>query len=41
LYITSALCEIPAVERANHPLDGALFRVSGLAKGIVEPMFAG
>jgi L-arabinonolactonase len=41
MYITSALCEIPQAERDNHPLDGALFRVKGLAKGLPEPKFLG
>jgi sugar lactone lactonase YvrE len=41
LYITSALCEIPKLERHNFPLAGALFCVKGLAQGIVEPKYSG
>jgi sugar lactone lactonase YvrE len=41
LYITSALMEIPQEERPNRPLDGGLFVIKGLAKGIAEPKFAG
>jgi sugar lactone lactonase YvrE len=41
LYITSALYEIPREERYRFPLDGNLFCIKGLAKGIPEPMFAG
>lgn len=41
LYITSALYEIPKEERNRFPLDGGLFCIKGLAKGIVETKFAG
>ena len=41
LYITSALYEIPREERHKYPLDGNLFCIKGLAKGLPEPMFAG
>ena len=41
LYITSARVEIPPAERERHPLAGCLFRVSGLARGLPEPAFAG
>jgi len=41
LYITSALYEFPKEERHRYPLDGNLFRIKGIAKGISEPKFAG
>jgi sugar lactone lactonase YvrE len=41
LYITSAQEEIPISERVNYPLAGNLFRIRGVGKGLVEPMFAG
>ena len=41
LYITSALYEIPKEERHRYSLDGSLFCIKGLAKGIQEPMFMG
>jgi len=41
LYITSALYEFPKEERHRYPLDGGLFCIKGLAKGIEVSMFAG
>jgi len=41
LYFTSALIEIPKEERYKYPLDGNLFCIKGLAKGIAEPKFEG
>ena len=41
LYITSALYEIPKEERQRFPMDGGLFCIKSLAKGIKEPMFMG
>jgi len=40
-YITSALVEIPAAERESYPLDGRLYRICGLGRGLPEPLFAG
>ena len=40
LYVTSALCEIPADERHLAPLAGGLFRVRGAGRGLPEPKFA-
>ncbi len=41
LYITSALYDIPREERHRYPLDGGLFVIKGLAKGLPEALFAG
>jgi sugar lactone lactonase YvrE len=41
LYITSALYEIPVEERHRYPLDGSLFCIKGLARGLPEPSFLG
>ncbi|MBL8093389.1 MAG: SMP-30/gluconolactonase/LRE family protein [Anaerolineales bacterium] len=40
LYVTSALCEIPAAERPTAPLAGGLFRIPGAGRGLPEPRFA-
>lgn len=41
LYVTSALLEIPHERRAQHPVDGDLFRIKLDIGGLPEPKFAG